>query len=302
MYLTMLASAMGPVYQSADVYAAFGVSNAVMSSSDPVEHEQNMLALDVAARDGDASIDLVEPHEEEQEEEEEEEQESSDDEQQETQDDQGQPEAGEFEPLGEPDAELTKASADIEEYATGFFELRAQALKAGLPAEVADRIESEYEADGHLSDDSYEKLAKAGYSKGFVNSFIQGQEALAQTFVAKIAEYAGGKEQFERVIAHLKANSPETVDVLYDAIERQDLKAIRSTINLGMASQVKKFGKQPARSLNRRSAAPAGPTPSQKVQGFESQTEMVKAMSDPRYGRDMKYTAEVESKVHNATW
>ncbi|MDD1013853.1 capsid assembly protein [Pseudomonas rubra] len=301
MQLTMLASAMGHVYQSADVYAAFGVSNAVMSSSDPVEHEQNMLALDVAARDGDASIDLVETPEEGQEEE----QESSEDQQdeeQETQDDQGQPEAGDFEPLGEPDEELTKASADIEEYATGFFELRTQAIKSGLPTDVADRIESEYESDGHLSDDSYAQLAKAGYSKGFVNSFIQGQEALAQTFVAKITEYAGGKEQFDRVIAHLKANSPETVDVLFDAIERQDLKAIRSTINLGMASQVKKFGKQPARSLNRRSAAPAGPTPSQKVQGFESQNEMVKAMSDPRYGRDMKYTAEVESKVHNATW
>lgn len=305
MQLTMLASAMGHVYQSADVYAAFGVSNAVMSSSDPVEHEQNMLALDVATRDGDASIDLVEPPEGEQEEEPEEEQEGSEDEQdehQETQDDQGQPEAGDFEPLGEPDAELTKASADIEEYATGFFELRTQAIKSGLSADVADRIESEYESDGHLSDDNYEQLAKAGYSKGFVNSFIQGQEALAQTFVAKITEYAGGKEQFDRVIAHLKANSPETVDVLFDAIERQDLKAIRSTINLGMASQTKKFGKQPARSLNRRSAAPAGPTPSQKVQGFESQTEMVKAMSDPRYGRDMKYTAEVESKVHNASW
>lgn len=297
---TMLALALGHVYQSADVYASFGVNGAVISSSDPVEHEQNMLAMDVSARDGDASIELVEEPEEGPEEEEEHEHEESPD--NDEQSEEGDADADEFTPLGEPDAELTKASADIEEYATGFFELREQAIKSGLPAEVADRIESEYEADGHLSDDSYEKLAKAGFSKGFVNSFIQGQEALSQTFVAKIVDYAGGKDQFDRVINHLKANSPGTVEVLYDAIERQDLNAIRSVINLGMASQTKKFGKQPTRTITRRNAAPAGRDAAPKVQGFTSQNEMVKAMNDKRYGRDMQYTAEVESKVHHATW
>lgn len=296
----MLALALGHVYQSADVYASFGVNGAVISSSDPEEHEQNMLAMDVSARDGDASIELVEEPEEAAEEEEESEHGESP--QDDDQPEEADPEAGEFQPLGEPDEELTKASADIEEYATGFFELREQAIKSGLPAEVADRIESEYEADGHLSDDSYEKLAKAGYSKGFVNSFIQGQEALSQAYVAKIVDYAGGKEKFDRVVEHLKANSPGTVEVLYDAIERQDLNAIRSVINLGMASQTKKFGKQPARTITRRNAAPAGRPAAQQVEGFTSQSEMVKAMNDKRYGRDMQYTAEVEAKVHHANW
>ena len=303
MQLTMLALALGHVYQSADVYASFGVNGAVISSSDPEEHEQNMLAMDVSARDGDASIELVQDTEEESEGEQEEEQEEQEDEGSEG-DQSGEDDAdqGEFQPLGEPDEELTKASEGIEQYATGFFELRAQAIQSGLPVEVADRIESEYEADGHLSDDSYAKLAKAGYSKGFVDSFIQGQEALSQTYVAKIVAYAGGQDQFDRVLSHLKANSPGTVDVLYDAIERQDLNAIRSVINLGMASQTKKFGKQPSRTITRRNAAPAGRVATTQVQGFTSQNEMVKAMNDKRYGRDMQYTAEVESKVHNATW
>ena len=301
MRLNTLTLALGHVYQSSDVYASFGVNNAVMSSSDPVEHEQNMLELNVATRDGDESIELVDPADLPEEEQEEEEQEEQQDEgeEQETETDADETE---FTPLGEPDAELTKASAEIEEYATGFMELREQAIKSGLPAEVAARIESEYEDNGTLSDDSYEKLAKAGYSKGFVNSFIQGQEALAQTFVAKITEYAGGKEKFDRVIDHLKANSPGTVDVLYDAIERQDLNAIRSVINLGMASQTKKFGKQPSRTINRRGAAPAGRQSAPQAQGFQSQNEMVKAMSDKRYGRDAAYTSEVERKVQFAAF
>lgn len=304
MRLNMLALAIGHVYQSADVYASFGVNSAVMSSSDPMEHEQNMLELNVATRDGDASIDLVDPYAERQEleqEEHQEEQEEDDEEGSESDLEEGE-EGDAFKPLGEPDEELTKASQQLDDYASGFDEMRNQAIKAGLPEAVASRIETEYEADGHLSDDSYAQLAKAGYSAGFVNSFLQGQEAVAEAYITKIVGYAGGKEQFDRVVAHLKANSPNSMDALYDAMERQDLNTVRTVINLGMASQTKKFGKQPERTLNRRGAVPAGRTTPAKVQGFESQNEMVKAMSDKRYGRDKAYTAEVEAKVHNANW
>lgn len=302
MRTSMLALAVGHIYQSADVYASFGVNSAVMSSSDHEEHEQNMLALDVATRDGDASIELVDldaqlDGEEEPEEDLEEGQEEGAD-----GDLEGNLEEAEFTPLGEPDAELTKASQQLDEYATGFDEMRNQAIKAGLPEAVASRIEAEYEADGRLSDDSYAQLAKAGYSAGFVNSFLQGQEAVAEAYISKIVGYAGGKEQFDRVVEHLKANSPHSMEALYDAMERQDLNTVRTVINLGMASQAKKFGKQPARALNRRNAAPAGRTPTVQVQGFQSQNEMVKAMSDKRYGLDAKYTAEVEEKVIHAAW
>lgn len=306
MPISMLARAVGHVYQSADVYASFGVNSAVMSSSDPVEHEQNMLELNVATRDGDASIDLADPDDsrnadlEEGPDDPEEGNEDADG--SETSSEENLDEESEFTQLGEPDEELTKASQQLEEYASGFDEMRNQAIKAGLPTDVAARIEAEYEADGKLSDDSYTQLAKAGYSAGFVNSFMQGQEAVAEAYVQRIMAYAGGKEQFDRVVNHLKANSPDSMETLYDAMERQDLKAIRTVINLGMASQTKKFGKQPERTLNRRSAAPAGRSTATKVQGFESQNEMVKAMSDTRYGRDTKYTAEVEAKVVAATW
>ena len=305
MYLSTLALALGHVYQSADVYASFGVNSAVMSSSDPVEHEQNMLEMNVAARDGDASIDLVDPNdvpEDDQEEEQPKEHEGTDEsESQEEDDTTGEPD-GEFAPLGEPDEELTKASQQLDDYASGFEEMRNQAIKAGLPETVASRIESEYEENGKLSDDSYAQLAKAGYSAGFVNSFLQGQEAVAEAYITKIVSYAGGREQFDRVVSHLKANSPHSMEALYDAMERQDLNTVRTVINLGMASQTKKFGKQPERTVNRRSAAPAGRTAPSKIQGFESQNEMVKAMSDKRYGRDTKYTAEVEAKVQHAAW
>ncbi|MFL1495750.1 hypothetical protein, partial [Pseudomonas antarctica] len=101
------------------------------------------LALDVATRDGDTSIDLADDSEEQTEESTDEDEESSEEESDESGDesegDEGEQGEGDFEPLGDPDAELTEASQQLEEYSTGFDEMRAQAIKAGLPADVAAR-------------------------------------------------------------------------------------------------------------------------------------------------------------------
>lgn len=286
---------------SADVYASFGVNNAVISSNDISEHEQNMLALDVSARDGDDSLDLHDPAQEEPLEQEEQEEEQEEPEEQEEGEEGEESEEDGFTPLGEPTEELAKASAQIDEYAAGLDQMRAQAVKAGLPEVVAERIESEYEANGKLSEDSYVELEKVGYSRGFVNSFMQGQEALADTFVSKIMDFAGGKEQFQRICKHLQANSPDAAEMLADAISRQDLGAIRTTINLGMASQTKKFGKSPSRTLNRRAAAPAdrsvaGP------EGYTSQAAMIKDMGSREYREDASFRAKVEARVAVSNW
>lgn len=296
------AGSMAHVLQSADVYASFGIQNAVMGSSDPAQHEQNMLALNVDARDGDDSLTTVDPEvpEEELEEEQEESEEEEQEEESEDQNNEESDEDSDFVPLGEPSKELQDASSQIDEYAEGFASMRAQAVTNGLPEAVADRIEQEYEEDGKLSDDSYAELAKAGFAKGFVNSFMQGQQALAETFVSKIIDYAGGKEAFNKVTAHLQANSPGALSMLHSAIERQDIEAIKETINLGMASRAKKFGKTPERSVTKRANAPVVAAKGPK--GYASQSEMVAAMSDRKYQTDATYRAQVEAKVAASSW
>ncbi|KPA96907.1 capsid assembly protein [Pseudomonas asplenii] len=298
MRFNMLAAAMGHVLQSEDVYASFGVHNAVISSSDLSQHEQEMLALDVSARDGDDSIDLNNTEEAEEPGEELEEPDEQEEEHGETEE---LPDTGDdFVPLGDPSEELKQASESLNEYATGFQEMRAQAIKAGLPEEVAGRIEAEYEEDGKLSDDSYMQLEKAGYSRGFVNSFMQGQEALAESFVTKVMDFAGGRDKFNQVLEHMKANSPDAADMLYAAIERQDLVAIKTTINLGMSSRAKKFGKSPERTVTKRAEAPARTT--NGPEGYSSQAEMVKDMSSTKYRDDAVFRAQVEARVMASSW
>lgn len=287
-----------------DIYAEFGINNAVMSSNNITEHEQSMLGMQVDVRDGDDSIVLGEATDANENEIELETGEEGNQELEvgdEDGADQGA-ESDDFTPLGEPDADLLQASAEIDEYADGFSQMRAQAIKAGLPQDIADRVEREYEEDNQLSEASLDALAKVGYSRGFVKSFIQGQEALAQTYVAKIQAYAGGPEKFSAIMAHMNANSPDASAALEDAIGRQDLAAIKTLINLGMASRTKKFGKAPERSVTKRAPASPQRQAPKGPQGFESQRDMVAAMRDPRYASDSKYRSEVEQRVGRSNW
>ncbi|AUV61744.1 head assembly [Pseudomonas phage Henninger] len=284
-----------------DIYAEFGVNGAVMSSNNITEHEQNMLALPTNVRDGDDAITLSGEEDETLNEEglEDEQEEGSEGDEQEGGDDAA--DSDDFVPLGEPDADLVQSSKEIDEYAEGFQQLRAQAVSLGLDASVADAIEAEYETDQKLSEASYKALEAIGYSRGFVRSFIAGQEAVASKYVAQIQQFAGGPEKFQQIINHMSANSPDAVAALEEAMGRQDLAAVKTLINLGMASRSKKFGKAPERAVNKRASAPA--VASRKgPEGFASQREMVAAMSDKRYQDDAEYRRSVEARVANSSW
>ncbi|WP_300733851.1 hypothetical protein [Pseudomonas sp.] len=293
-----------------DIYSEFGVNNAVMSSSDPEEHEQNMLALDVRTRDGDDELVLNddqegsdEEHEESEEEQEESaEEEESGEESSEEEEEGGEESTDDFTPLGEPDADLLSASAQIDQYAEGFESLQAQAVERGLDPAVAQAIIAEVDEDGEISEANLKALEAVGYTRQFVQSYIKGQEAITQAYANSIVQYAGGKAQFDAIIAHLEANNKDAVETLYGAIERQDLATVRTVINLGMAGRTKKFGQAPQRNLSKRAPASAPRADRQSVQGFESKSEMTKAMSDKRYGRDAAYTQSVEQKVWASNW
>ena len=306
-------------------YAAFGVHNAVLTSDTIDEHRQNMLAQDVAVRDGDDAVELVE-HEDagvtvkdlvedelgteervevnipDGEFDESVEDPEGDPEGEPEGDPEADPEADDFEPLGDIPDDLTSTSKQISDHADGFQQMKAQAVERGLPAEMAAQVEQEYTDNGELSEGSLKALEEAGFGRAFVQAYIRGQESLAEQYVGRIMEFAGGKESFDRVVAHMQANSPDALEALEEAIQRQDIKAVKTTINLAMASQTKKFGKAPERSVTRKAPASAPKPAPTKPQGFANSDAMVAAMSDRRYSTDPTYRAAVQAKVAASNW
>lgn len=302
---------------NADVYASFGVNSAVVTGDSVSAHEQNMLALDVAARDGDDAIELVEPTERDlydnsdpfgQEDDEGRIQVRIGEDGQPVEEDPQDAESGgeqdgeptEFTPLGDTPDALKAAQAQLAEHDAGFQEMISMAMERGMTAETIERIQAEYDSEAGISEKSYQELAEIGYTKGFIDSYIRGQEALVEQYVAGIVEYAGGREQFDALYQHLENTNHEAAKALETALENLDVATVKAIINLAGESRAKTFGRKPTRSVTQR-AVPAKPQATKKV-GFESRAEMVKAMSDARYRTDAKYRAEVEQKVWNSNF
>lgn len=303
---------------NADVYASFGVNSAVMSGSTPTEHEQNMLALDVATRDGDDEIKLVEnddpygnpdkfadPNEDNgfmqvrigADASEESDVEIVNNGQEVETEGETDGEAVEFETLGETPDELTKSSDQLGNYEEGLQEMIDTAAERGLSEADIVRIQEEYQGDG-ITDESFEALAKAGYSRAFVESYIQGQESLVQGYIDQVKSFAGGADKFDKLMGHLETTNPEAAESLVEALEGRNLSTVKAILNLAGQSYNTKFGKKAERTITSR-ANPA-PAPKAQAEGFETQAEMIKAMSDPRYRSDNKYRREVEQKVINS--
>lgn len=283
---------------SESVYAEFGVSpNAITGSVEDLnEHQQSMLEKDVAVRDGDDAITFKQLEAEEAAEEETEEQ---PEEETEGQDEESETEGSdpEFVELGETPKELTESVSALEDNEAAFDDMVASAVEAGkVSADEISGIKAEYAAKGELSEASYAKLAEAGYSKRFVDSFIRGQEAMAEQYAAGVVRYAGGAEQFNRILSHLESSDKSTREALEAAIVRKDLATTKAILNLAGRSLGKTRGVAPARTITAQ-GKPAVAAPKVQTEGFSSKSDMVKAMSDPRYLRDSKYTMEVRAKV-----
>lgn len=295
---------------NADVYASFGVNSAVMSGGSVEEHEQNMLALDVAARDGDDAIELASDEVETerdlyensdpfgQEDDEGRIQVRIGDGSEPTYVDNGEDDfegTEEFTPLGETPEELVAASEQLGEHEEGFQEMINIAAERGMSVDTIEAIQREYEENEELSDASYAKLAEIGYTKAFIDSYIRGQEALVEQYVNSVVEYAGGRERFDALYNHLETHNPEAAQSLDNALTNRDLATVKAIINLAGESRAKAFGRKPTRSVTSR-AIPAKPQAT-KREGFADRSEMIKAMSDPRYRTDANYRRQVEQKV-----
>lgn len=294
---------------NADVYRSFGANPVVTTSDSITEHEQNMLNLNVRCRDHDDSIELNSDDENEDESfvsvkvdgtessndtDGEQEDDTSNDDTDTSDTTDG--EETEFTPLGEPSDDLKSTISVLEEHEKGFEQVVNQAATAGLKPEVIERIQQEYNDNDELSEKSYEELEAVGYSREFVKSYIKGQEAIVNQYVSEIKAFAGGETQFDTLYAHLEANDEDAANSLINAIQNRDLGTIKTIINLAQKSRAQKYGVPETRSV----AAPAkqaAPEPKKQV-GFANQQEMIKAMSDPRYGTDANYRREVELKTY----
>ena len=162
------------------------------------------------------------------------------------------------------------------------------AEKAGLDLAA---VEAEFQKDGKLSDATYEALAKAGFDKARVDTYIAGQQAIAAQLQSSIENHVGGADKLNSMLEWAGKGGLTQAEI--DAFNTQVDKADEAGIKLAMDGLRAKYeaanGREPAL-LNGSVNAASGDV-------FRSTAEVTAAMKDARYAKDPAYRAEVEAKL-----
>lgn len=156
-------------------------------------------------------------------------------------------------------------------------------------------LEKSFLSNGKLSSEEYKQLEDAGYPKTVVDAIIGGWQAKADAFANKIIEDAGGKREFGRIQKFIQEQGQAAVDAFNEIVEKSDLNVVSSYITGIKAQMTAKYGTTNPTLAGSNSSSGG-------VKGFADANEMVKAMSDPRYGKDPKYMEEVQQRVAKSTF
>ena len=228
------------------------------------------------------------------------------------------------EQLAEEESQLLAGKyRDAEELEKAYLELQ-QKLGAGEQDEEVEEVEEEEEVEevpaavGLITDASAEYAEKGELSaetmaqfsemstSELVNAYIdmqanapQQQQAadLTEADVNGIKNYAGGEASYQELMRWSGENLPEETVASFDAlVENGNPGAIRLAV-AGLRAEYDRVNGVDGELLT-------GKAPSETVDAFRSQAEVVRAMSDPRYDDDPAYRNDIFEKLErsNIEW
>jgi len=158
--------------------------------------------------------------------------------------------------------------------------------------------------EGEIPEDMYQSLLDAGLSKNAVDSYLTGRaaemgyiegeegaaEELAQEEVKGIRDSIGGDEAYSKMVSWALDNlSRPEIEAFNEATNTMSGPQLSMMVQGLYTRYQNAMGVEP--SLYSGRTATSGPTP------YRSTAEVVTAMSDPRYGKDVTYTEDVQRRL-----
>lgn len=155
-------------------------------------------------------------------------------------------------------------------------------------------LSQQYADDGELSQDSYDKLAKAGIPKEMVDSYIEGQ--VARTELVKTQAYAltDGAEGYQAMVDWVRTTATPAEITAYNHAVNSGVSDIRE---VAIRSMWAKYGSDTGNTGN---------LITNKVNTkvgtglYESRAQMMADMANPKYKTDSAFRKMVETKLGNS--
>ena len=194
---------------------------------------------------------------------------------------------------GDTDEDTEEAYLDEDEYYD-------EATSAGI--ELIQGASDEYYAnEGQLSPDTIEQFKEMS-SSDLVNAYIAIQENnpnqggyspdLTDAEMNSVYNSAGGEAEYNRLTEWAADNlSDRKLDAFNSMIDQGNATAIQIAVS-GLRSEYEAQEGYEGRMLTGKAA--------RAVDGFRSQAEVVRAMSDPRYDSDPAYRQDVYDKLERS--
>lgn len=159
-----------------------------------------------------------------------------------------------------------------------------------------EKFYTEFDEKGELSDNSYTELEDMGLPRDLVNSYIDGQKAMADQHINSVHQTVGGKDNYEALIGWASENlSPE------------EKEAFNHTVDYGSVQQLN-MALQGL--MSRANVSPLSPQQPQQQELFEGQptnygadapyqsiAEMTTDMNNPKYQNDTAFRDMVERRL-----
>lgn len=165
-----------------------------------------------------------------------------------------------------------------------------EAQQAGVDV---DTLTTYYAENGALSDEHYADLAKKGFPKEIVDSYISGQQALADKQVETVlANSVGSKEEFEKLSAWASANLTDSELATFNKNISKGPEEAEMALNYLSTLYKSRAGVKPR--------LYEGIMKVEGVQGFNSRQEAMAATADPRYAVDPAYRENVMARLSNS--
>ena len=148
----------------------------------------------------------------------------------------------------------------------------------------------EFEKSGVISQETFDKLEKAGIARSTAEAFLAGQQALAAQLRVQIASAVGGEERLTKVLEFAK-NNPAAAAAYNAAAASKNLELVKLALQGLNAAYSAANPAEPK-------FVTGTPAPSNgDVVPFGSNAEMVTAMRDKRYATDPAYRESVMRRV-----
>lgn len=186
-------------------------------------------------------------------------------------------------------AELKKGSKSEETSPSPETDQNAQEFlqEKGLDYSI---YEEEVLTNGQLSLESLAELNKAGISPEVAQKYVETQNQYVETMRETAFSLAGSEESYNAMTQWAKGSLSEGEQTVFnEAVTSGDQDKARQAIESLAFRYQSHFGKTPTGQLSGQRNAPST--------GFQSEAQIVEAMSDSRYQSDPAYRAAVQRKM-----